>query len=81
MMAKRGQRKYLCFDCNAHTYIHWIELTRRGLPRCSACGSQRLEAVTREAHKEIAGRQQVVVAGGTASTTHPQQVHPRTKVT
>jgi DNA-directed RNA polymerase subunit RPC12/RpoP len=35
---KKGQRKYVCRDCGAPRSVHWVELNRRALPRCLACG-------------------------------------------
>lgn len=48
----RGKRKYRCEDCGNEQFLHWKELIRRSRPRCLACGSYRLEPITKEAREE-----------------------------
>ena len=42
-MSKRNRFKFICGDCGAATFFTAAERTSRFLPRCSACGSARLE--------------------------------------
>ena len=48
----RGKRKYRCEECKNEQFLHWVELNRRTRPRCTGCGSVRLEPVTKEAKEE-----------------------------
>lgn len=82
-MAKRGIRKYVCDECKAESFHHWIERNRAARMRCPACGSARLELVTKEGKDEAAQAQRNRVLGNrntTASTTIKRDARNR-KVT
>lgn len=79
-MANKGRKKYQCGECKVESYHHWIERNRAAGVRCPACGSRRMEFVTTEAKKEAANAQSVRVAGGTPSTTIPNE-KPNKRVT
>lgn len=71
--SKKGRKKYRCGECNAESFHHWIELNRAAGVKCTACGSRRMELVTKEAREEAADKQTVRVLGGTPSTTFPRE--------
>lgn len=50
-MAARGKRKYRCEECSHEQFVHWVEFNRATRPRCSKCGSVRLEVVSEYAKK------------------------------
>lgn len=60
---KRGQKKYRCDECKAESFHHWIERNRAARLRCPACGSARMDLVSREARAEAVAAQQVRVLG------------------
>lgn len=80
MRSGRGRKKYRCDECDVESFHHWVELNRAARLRCPACGSARMELVTKAAKDEAAAAQAVRVEGGTPSTTvfHPVE---GTKVT
>ena len=81
-MARKGYRKYVCDECRAESWHHWIERNRASRLRCTGCGSARLELVSDEAKDEAADLQAVRVGGGTPSTTRePGFARGRRKVT
>jgi len=79
MRSSKGKRKYRCGECGAESFHHWIERNRAARLRCPACGSARMDFVTREACEEAADLQRVRVAGHPDMTEPPSK--PRKKVT
>lgn len=79
-MSKKGSRLYECGECKARSIHHWIELNRAARLKCPACGSARMELVSKEAKADARSLQGIRVAGGTASTTLPHETFRR-KVT
>lgn len=37
-MSMKGQRRYVCADCNHKQFEHWTAMSRRNKPRCQGCG-------------------------------------------
>jgi len=50
-MAKK--RLYKCDECGARRFVSAAELSRRAKPRCSGCGSTRLDIVSDDAADEM----------------------------
>ncbi len=46
---KRGKFKYRCADCGAESFYERKEFDRAARPRCTGCGSTRLDPVTKHA--------------------------------
>jgi DNA-directed RNA polymerase subunit RPC12/RpoP len=70
---QRGTRQYVCDECKAKSYHHWLERNRAARLRCPACGSARLELVTEEARREQASRNEVRLAGHRDMTRPPER--------
>lgn len=49
-----GKRLWVCADCKAESWEHWIRLNRAARPRCPSCGSLRYEMKTKEAKDDAA---------------------------
>ena len=49
-----NRRLHECDECHARRMVFWVELNRAGKPRCTACGSTRLELVSAEAKDDRA---------------------------
>jgi len=80
-MGQRGRKKYLCEDCGAESWHHWIERNRAARMRCTNCGSARLEFATTEAKKEAVAAQTVRVEGHRDMTRPPGEPDQKRKVT
>ena len=68
---RRGKKKYRCGECKFESYHHWIELNRAARLRCPACGSARMELVTKEAKDDQANA--ALFRDGTRSTMRPKE--------
>lgn len=62
-MARKGYRKYACDECKAESMIHWIERNRASGLKCPACGSRRVELVSKEARDDQASLNEVAIDG------------------
>lgn len=80
-MSAAGRRKYRCEECKAESWHHWTARNRAARIRCTACGSARLELVTKEAKDDQASLNQVRVAGHPDMTRPPGALDSRKKVT
>jgi len=53
------QRKFVCLDCDEHTYFTRLERSRRARMNCISCGSYRLEPATIGAKRDILKKNEV----------------------
>jgi len=70
-MARRGYRKYVCKECKAESWHHWLERNRAARMRCPACGSLQLDFASAEARKDAISLQRVRVQGHPDMTNSP----------
>lgn len=71
-MGRRGKHKYVCDECKAESWHHWIELNRAARPKCPACGSSRIEPCTAAARDAAVLAQTARVFGVPSTTQQPK---------
>lgn len=62
----KGRFKFICYSCKTEQFIQMSKFARRTAPRCCACGSTSLDAVTQVATDRVA-------AGNARSLLHREK--------
>lgn len=77
------RRLHQCDECKVRRWVAWVELNRAGRPRCTGCGSARLELVSEEAKEDRRRLQgeRVDGTGGSLMLVPEEENTPHRKVT